>query len=74
MYLLNHALGFYPYPSWGSEWPLSDSIDIEKARGANISETILILHPKTYDFLKNSIVNDVFNLEEFNKNSENINK
>lgn len=48
MYLLNHALAFYPFPSWGSEWPLGHSIDVAKAKGENPDDCILTVHADAY--------------------------
>ena len=39
MYLLNHALMFYPIPTWGMELPLTqDTIDLYKYRGDTFDE------------------------------------
>lgn len=62
MYLLNHALAFYPFPSWGSEWDLSKSLDVAEARGNHPDDTILTLHPEAYDYLSPCIVDDVLDM------------
>lgn len=52
MYLLNHALAFFPLPSWGSEWPIGGSIDVAEARGKTFEDGKLTLHPEAFDFLQ----------------------
>lgn len=53
MYLTNHALMFYPMPSWGMELPLtSGSIDLHKYRGDTFEETQFTVCEETYNGLK----------------------
>lgn len=33
MYLLNHALAFYPFPSWGAEFDLADKLEVKEIKG-----------------------------------------
>ena len=57
--LLNHALAFYPFPSWGTVIPSKSNpkdttdarerIDITSLRGTSPDETILTLHPEAWD-------------------------
>lgn len=55
MFLLNHALAFYPFPSWGTEWPLGSSIDVGAARGESAADTIITMHPEAYDCIQEFI-------------------
>jgi hypothetical protein len=76
MYLLNHALAFYPFPSWGSEWDLANSLDVGKAKGKSPDDTILTLHQEAYDNLSKYINDDIFDTQKFidDMNSENKEK
>lgn len=57
--LLNHALAFFPFPSWGTVIPstsnpkntsdIRERIDITSLRGNSPDETILMLHPEAWD-------------------------
>ena len=69
MYLLNHALAFYPFPSWGSEWDLDDSVDVGKARGNTPDETTLILCSESYEPIKDLLEEDkeTLSMEKFQK-------
>lgn len=59
MYLLNHALMFYPMPSWGMELPLTrDTIDLHKYRGDSIDETDITMCEEAYNSLKEFIGED----------------
>lgn len=59
MYLLNHALMFYPMPSWGMELPLTRGIiDLHKYRGDSIDETDITVCEETYNHLKEFIGED----------------
>lgn len=58
MYLLNHALAFYPFPSWGTEWELASTLDVAKARGESPDETVLTFHSEAYEYLKDKLKND----------------
>lgn len=55
MYLLNHALMFYPLPSWGMELPLCDEIDLYKYRGDSSADTDITVAPEAYEALKDYI-------------------
>lgn len=57
MYLLNHALCFYPFPSWGMELPLQSSIDVLKYRGDSPDETDITVCEETCEALK-EFIND----------------
>ena len=52
MYLLNHALAFFPFPSWGTEFPLQNSIDVAEIRGESPDDTVLTVHKEAYDNMK----------------------
>ena len=51
MFLLNHAVAFYPFPSWGSEWPIGDSVDIKEARGDAPIDMNLTFHKEMYEYV-----------------------
>lgn len=55
MYLLNHAIMFYPLPSWGMELPLCDEIDLYKYRGDSSADTDITVAPEAYEALKDYI-------------------
>ena len=71
MYLLNHALNFYPVPSLGSEWDLADKLDVAEARGDNPEATVLTMHSEAYDVLSEFIKDDVLDLEALWEAEEN---
>jgi len=58
MFLLNHALAFYPFPSWGTEWPLGHSVDVGAARGKSVEDTVITMHPEAYDHIKEFLNED----------------
>ena len=55
MYLLNHSVMFYPFPSWGMELPLQDEIDLFPYRGESTDETEFTVCEETYELLKQFI-------------------
>ena len=56
MYLLNHALMFYPIPTWGMELPLTqDTIDLYKYRGDTFDETEFTVEEEAWDNLSQFI-------------------
>lgn len=55
MYLLNHALAFYPVPSWGSEWDLASEINVAEVRGETPNDVVLTFHNDAYEHLKEFI-------------------
>ena len=67
MYLLNHAIMFYPFPSWGMELPLQDEIDLFPYRGESIDDTDFTVCEETYDVLKQFIneENNEFDVDMF---------
>lgn len=65
MYLFNHAVNFYPFPSWGTEWPLGDEINIAEARGKSVDDTVLIMHSEAYDHIKHLLNGDELDLDKF---------
>ena len=67
MYLLNHALMFYPFPSWGMELPLTyDTIDLYKYRGDSIEDIDITVCEETYNALKEFIEEgDELNIEKY---------
>lgn len=52
MYLLNHAINMYPYPSWGMELPLATKYDIGSIRGESADETEFSVCPEVYYSMK----------------------
>lgn len=50
-YLQNHALCFYPFPSWGAQVPNKSSFDATGMRGEKPEDTVLTMHPEAYDFM-----------------------
>lgn len=69
MYLSNHALAFYPYPSWGAQLPLSSNLNIEDIRGKSPDDCTLTLHPEAYEVIEpflNKKTNEI-DLEAFNE-------
>ena len=64
MYLLNHALGFYPIPSWGMELPLKDEIDLIEYRGNSFDETSFTLCQEAYDNLEEYLVDGQLDLDK----------
>lgn len=54
MYLLNHALNMYPFPSWGMELPLRSSFDIGEIRGETPDDTEFSVCPEVYKAFKES--------------------
>ena len=52
MYLQNHALAFYPFPSWGLELPNGSSADVGKLRGESPDDTVMTVHPEAYEHIK----------------------
>ena len=55
MYLLNHSVMFYPFPSWGMELPLQDEIDLFPYRGESTDETEFTVCEEAYEVLKQFI-------------------
>ena len=55
MYLLNHAIMFYPFPTWGMELPLQDEIDLFPYRGESIDDTEFTVCEEAYEVLKQFI-------------------
>lgn len=43
MYLMNHALIFHPFPSWGAELPLGNVVDALPMRGETFDDLDLTL-------------------------------
>lgn len=67
MYLLNHTIMFYPFPTWGMELPLQDEIDLFPYRGESIDDTEFTVCEETYDVLKQFIneENNEFDVDMF---------
>ena len=52
MYLLNHALMFYPVPSWGMELPLQfGPVDLHPYRGDKFEDTKFTVYEEMYNAL-----------------------
>lgn len=58
MYLMNHALMFYPMPSWGMELPLKDSLDMTPYRGESTDDFKPTVLPEVYEHLKRFVDED----------------
>ena len=67
MYLLNHAVMFYPFPTWGMELPLQDEIDLFPYRGESIDDTEFTVCEETHEALKQFIneENNEFDVDMF---------
>lgn len=53
-YLLNHALHFYPFPSWGMELPYSESdnvpsVDVSSIKGDSPANAVWTIHPEGFE-------------------------
>lgn len=77
--LLNHALCFFPFPSWGvvlsSGNPagnLREKIDVTELRGESPDNTTLTLHPDAWaQYLEHGIIDEEGNLTpKFEENEE----
>ena len=47
--LINHALAFYPFPSWGLILPRTKEFDADTIKKGEIANTVFTLHPEAYD-------------------------
>ena len=67
MYLVNHSVMFYPFPSWGMELPLQDEIDLFPYRGESTDETEFTVCEEAYEILKQFIneETDEFDVDMF---------
>lgn len=66
MYLSNHALMFFPFPSWGMELPLCDDIDLYPYHKGNAEASEITVIAETYDMLKKFIGDDdELNVEKY---------
>lgn len=52
MYLLNHSIAMFPYPSWGMELPLGKRVDINKHRNEDPNKTTIIVCKEAYKALE----------------------
>lgn len=68
MYLLNHAIAMFPYPSWGMELPLQKSIDINNHRAKTPEQTVMIVCKEAYEALERYL--DKCGRLDFNKFQE----
>lgn len=74
MYLLSHALVFYPMPSWGMELPLQEKVDLYKYRGDTFEDTDITVCEETYEALKEFInEKDEFDYKAYLKFQEETN-
>ena len=70
-YLLNNSLNFFPFPTWGAEFDYSPTLDVAKVRGEGPDDTILSLHPESYEHMKQFIGDDdEFLFDEYTVNQE----
>lgn len=68
MYLLNHSLNLYPFPSWGAEFDLVSSLDLDSVRGNTPDDLVLTIHSSAYENYKSFIDEDgSFNPENYEK-------
>lgn len=58
MYLSNHALMFFPFPSWGMELPLCDDIDLYQYHKGKAEDSEITVIAEAYDALKEFIGED----------------
>lgn len=66
MYLMNHALMFYPFPSWGMELPLKDNLNILPYRGNTFHDLNMTLLPEAYEHIKKYVdKEDNFDFEKY---------
>lgn len=57
-YLQNHAILFYPYPTWGLELDFANVIDVKNIRSESPETTILTIHTQAYEELSDFIQDD----------------
>jgi len=66
MYLINHAVAFFPFPSWGTEWELSNQVDVGEARGDAPEDTKLTFHPEAYKMITQFLDSEgMMDIEEY---------
>lgn len=58
MYLMNHAVMFYPLPSWGMELPLSGDLNMTPYRGKSFDDYKPTVLPEAYEYLKQFVDED----------------
>lgn len=58
MYLMNHAVMFYPLPSWGMELPLSADLNMAPYRGESFDDYKPTVLPEVYEHFKKFIDED----------------
>lgn len=58
MYLQNHSLAFYPFPSWGLELPIGSSFDVAEMRGESPDDTVMTVHSEAFDHIKQFLDED----------------
>lgn len=79
--LLNHALAFYPFPSWGAIIPstrdakdtsdIRERIDVTELRGSTPADTIITLHPEAWDqYIERGLIDAEGNLIIHNTNTD----
>lgn len=49
MYFLNSAVMFYPFYTWGTEYPISKDLNMHPYRGDTPDDTELTYHPLVYE-------------------------
>lgn len=70
-YLMNHAMMFYPFPSWGLQVNADLNGDLSSIRGESTDDTVMYLHPEAYDNLSEFIGEDgEFDIPGFLENVE----
>lgn len=67
MYLLNHAVAFFPFPSWGMELPLQQKVDLLPYRGQTPDDAEFTVCKEAYDIYKEYINEETheFDTERF---------
>ena len=49
MYLLSNSVAFFPYPSWGAEFPLSEELCYDSIKEKKPKDVVLTLHPESFE-------------------------
>lgn len=67
-FLLNHALMFYPVPSWGMELPPGEDLDLYRYRGDTLDSVTMTVCEEMYSELEKYIrEDDEFDFEAYLK-------
>lgn len=56
--LQNHALAFYPFPTWGCIFPINDG-EVNVSEMKKQTPTIIEIHPRLWDeYIKQGVITD----------------